>query len=61
MIFGEAAMTIAVDRSPCPSVFDAGLPSINYEDAQSPDEAHEIIRLARMRARSHSDRTAPSC
>jgi cytochrome P450 len=43
-------MTIAVDRSPCPSVFDAGLPSINYEDAQSPDEAHEIIRLARMRA-----------
>jgi cytochrome P450 len=43
-------VTIAIDRSPCPSVFDAGLPSINYEDAQSPDEAHEIIRQARMQA-----------
>ena len=43
-------MTIAVDRSPCPTVFDAGLPSIDYEDANSPDEAHEIIRKARLQA-----------
>ncbi|CAN5194228.1 hypothetical protein BH09ACT8_BH09ACT8_49520 [soil metagenome] len=31
-------MTTTVDR--CPSVFDAGLPSIDYQDATSPDEAH---------------------
>jgi cytochrome P450 len=43
-------VTIAVDRSPCPTVFDAGLPSIDYEDAKSPDEAHEIIRKARLQA-----------
>jgi cytochrome P450 len=43
-------MTIAVDRSPCPTVFDAGLPSIDYEHAQHPDEAHEIIRKARLQA-----------
>jgi cytochrome P450 len=43
-------MTTTVDRSSCPSVFDAGLPTIDYEDAQHPDEAHEIIRQARMRA-----------
>lgn len=36
-------MTATVDRSNCPSVFDAGLPTINYEHAQHPDEAHAII------------------
>ncbi len=43
-------MTIAVNRSPYPNVFDAGLPTIDYEDAQSPDEAHEVIRQARKLA-----------
>ncbi|OBH99413.1 cytochrome P450 [Mycobacterium sp. E2733] len=43
-------MTTAVDRSSCPSVFDAGLPTINYGDAQHPDEAHAIISAARENA-----------
>ena len=32
------------------SVFDAGLPAVDYEDAQSPDEAHDIIGRARRQA-----------
>ncbi|WP_068181750.1 cytochrome P450 [Mycobacterium sp. UM_CSW] len=43
-------MTIAVDAPICPSVFEAGLPRINYEHCQSPDEAHEILRAARRQA-----------
>jgi cytochrome P450 len=43
-------VTIAVDRSPCPTVFDAGLLAIDYEHVQHPDEAHEIIRKARLQA-----------
>jgi cytochrome P450 len=34
----------------CPSVFSAGLPTVDYEHCQSPDEAHEIIADARHRA-----------
>jgi cytochrome P450 len=43
-------MTIAVDAPTCPSVFDAGLPRVDYERCQSPDEAHEILHLARRQA-----------
>jgi cytochrome P450 len=43
-------MTIVIDRSSSPSVFDAGLPSIDYGQAQSPDEAHLIVRRAREQA-----------
>ena len=43
-------MTITIDRLSCPSVFDAGLPEIDYEHCQSPDEAHEIISEARRQA-----------
>jgi cytochrome P450 len=43
-------MTIAADRSRCPSVFDAGLPTIDYEHAQHLDEAQEIFREARRQA-----------
>ncbi len=43
-------MTIAVDAPIRPSVFDAGLPTIDYDDCQSPDEAHDIIASARRRA-----------
>lgn len=42
--------TAALERSSCPSVFDAGLPLIDYEHAQNPDEAHAIIRKARQQA-----------
>jgi hypothetical protein len=45
-----AAMTIAIDASICPSVFDAGLPSVDYEHCESPDEAHDIISAARCQA-----------
>lgn len=43
-------MTSTVDRSGCPSVFEAGLPTINYGQAQHPDEAHAIISRARDKA-----------
>lgn len=42
--------TATIGQSSCPSVFDAGLPTINYEHAQHPDEAHAIIRKARQQA-----------
>lgn len=38
------------DRSSCPSVFDAGLPMIDYEHTRNPEEAHAIIREARQQA-----------
>jgi cytochrome P450 len=41
-------MTVTI--SGCPSVFDAGLPTINYEHARHPDEAHVIISQAREKA-----------
>jgi cytochrome P450 len=43
-------MTIELDQPRSPSVFGAGLPSIDYERAQDPEEAHEIIRRAREQA-----------
>jgi len=43
-------MTMAIDAPICPSVFDAGLPTIDYDHCQSPDEAHEIISEARRQA-----------
>lgn len=43
-------MTITIDASTCASVFDAGLPTIDYERCQSLDEAHTIIRQARQQA-----------
>jgi cytochrome P450 len=43
-------MSSAIGRPSCPSVFDAGLPTINYEHAQHPDEAHAIISRARAKA-----------
>jgi len=42
--------TATTDRPCRPNVFDAGLPVIDYEDVQHPDEGHEIIRLARLQA-----------
>ncbi|GAA4291424.1 hypothetical protein GCM10023161_37630 [Mycobacterium paraffinicum] len=43
-------MITTVDASTCPSVLDAGLPTIDYEHCLSPDEAHLILREARRRA-----------
>jgi cytochrome P450 len=43
-------MIATVDASTCPSVFDAGLPMIDYEHCQSPDEAHLILHEARRQA-----------
>lgn len=43
-------MTIAIDRPACTSISDAGLPEIDYENCQSPDEAHKIISRARRAA-----------
>jgi cytochrome P450 len=43
-------MTIAIEAPICPSVFDAGLPTIDYEHCESPEEAHEIISQARRQA-----------
>ncbi|OBA83585.1 cytochrome [Mycobacterium sp. 1164966.3] len=43
-------MTATVDGSTCPSVFDAGLPTLNYQHAEHPDDAHAIIRDAREKS-----------
>jgi cytochrome P450 len=42
-------MTMTVDGSSGPNVFEAGLPTINYEHARHPDEAHAIISRARQK------------
>lgn len=42
--------TATFDRSSCPSVFDAGLPMIDYEHTRNPEEAHAILREARQQA-----------
>jgi hypothetical protein len=46
----ENTMTVATIRANGQSVFDAGLPVIDYEHAEHPDEAHAIIREARLQA-----------
>src|SRR5262245_61718805 len=43
-------MTFDSVRSNSPSVFNAGLPVIAYEDAENPEDAHRIIRRAREQA-----------
>jgi cytochrome P450 len=43
-------MTIDTIRTSTPSVFHAGLPAIEYEQAQNPDDAHRHIRQARQQA-----------
>jgi cytochrome P450 len=43
-------VTVTFDRPNCPSVFEAGLPTIDYTLAQSPDEAHAVLRRARAQA-----------
>ncbi len=40
-------MTIAIERPCSTNVFDAGLPTVDYQHAQGPEEAHEIIARAR--------------
>jgi cytochrome P450 len=40
-------MTVDAIGTTKPAVFDAGLPSIAYEHANSPEEAHRLIRQAR--------------
>ena len=36
--------------SDCPSVFDAGLPTIAYDHLTDPDEAHRVLSDARQQA-----------
>ena len=43
-------MTIAIERPRSPNVFDANLPSVDYQQAQGPEEAHQIIARARKQA-----------
>jgi cytochrome P450 len=45
----EAPMT-TVQTSRCPTVFDAGLPSLSYDHLTDPDEAHRAIADARTQA-----------
>jgi cytochrome P450 len=42
-------MTIAIER-PVPNVFAAGLPSLDYQAARGPEEAHALIARARRQA-----------
>lgn len=39
-------MSVATIGLPCPSVFDTDLPTVTYEEAASPDEAHRNLRKA---------------
>jgi cytochrome P450 len=41
-------MTVDAIGTTKPTVFDAGLPSIAYEHATNPEEAHQLIRQARL-------------
>jgi cytochrome P450 len=41
-------MTVHTVGTDSPTVCDAGLPAIAYEHAQNPDEAHRLIRQARV-------------
>ena len=41
-------MTVDAIGTTKPTVFDAGLPSIAYEHAHSSEEAHRLIRQARL-------------
>lgn len=43
-------MTIGIERSGSPSVFDAGLPTIDYQLVDDPEEAHAMFRDARRQA-----------
>jgi cytochrome P450 len=43
-------MTVDTVHMSWPSIFDAGLPTVRYDGARSPDEAHRIIGDARQRA-----------
>ena len=44
-----------------PSVFDAGLPTIGYDDAANPDEAHRRIGEARQQAPIAVGPPGPRC
>jgi cytochrome P450 len=44
----ETTMTIETIRTNSPTVCDAGLPTIAYEHAQNPEDAHRLIRQARL-------------
>lgn len=41
-------MTVDAIDANSPTVFDAGLPAIAYEHAQNPEDAHRLIRQARL-------------
>ena len=41
-------MTVETIRTNSPTVCDAGLPTIAYEHAQNPEDAHRLIRQARL-------------
>ena len=41
-------MSVATVGSGSPSVFEADLPTISYEDAPTPDAAHRAIRQAQQ-------------
>ena len=54
-------MTVDAIGTHIPTVFDAGLPPIAYEHAHNTEEAHRLIRQARLRGRSRWGRTGPKC
>jgi hypothetical protein len=53
-------MTVDTIDANSPTVFDAGLPAIAYEHAHNPEEAHRLIRQARLQGRLRWGRTG-SC
>lgn len=43
-------MSVDTGELRCPSVFEADLPTVSYEEAPTPDEAHRRIGVARQQA-----------
>jgi cytochrome P450 len=46
----NVSLNVELDRPHIPNVFDAGLPAIDYQLAQDPEEAHAMFREAREQA-----------
>lgn len=54
-------MTVDAVGTSSPTAVDAGLPPIAYEHAHNPEEAHRLIRQARLQRPIALGPTVPKC
>jgi hypothetical protein len=57
----EATMTVAAIATNSPTVIDAGLPPFANEHAANPEEAHQLIRQARLQGPIAMGPRGPEC